>query len=232
MKTSKKHYSLLLFDADGTLFDYERGERSSLDRTLSAYAVEPSDAIRVTYKGINGKLWKAFERGEVTIPQIRTERFRALFEQLGVTADPSEAGELYLSFLGESGFLLDGTLKLLETLSKGYELALITNGITDTQYGRLDASGIRSYFDPIIISDEVGVQKPDPGIFELLFDKAGNPDKREALIIGDSLTSDMQGGINFGIDTCWYNPEKRERRPPLPVTHEISSFAELILLLS
>lgn len=224
-------YELLLFDADGTLFDYNRAESWSLEQTIQEMGIQFTESIKTTYRDINHKLWADFERGVVSIAEIRVERFRKLLTTLHCTADPAAAGERYLSYLGKSGFLIDGTIELLDALYEKIPLALITNGITETQYGRLEASGIGKYFDPIIISGEVGSQKPDPAIFEALFAKADFHQKEKALIIGDSLTSDMQGGINFGIDTCWYNPDKTPRNPDMQVTYEIRELSELLILM-
>ena len=224
-------YELLLFDADGTLFDYNRAEAWSLEQTIEEIGIQFTESIKAAYRDINHKLWADFERGVVTIAEIRVERFRKLLITLNCDADPAAAGERYLSYLGKSGFLIDGTIELLDALYGKIPLALITNGITETQYGRLEASGIGKYFDPIIISGEVGSQKPDPAIFEALFAKADFHCKEKALIIGDSLTSDMQGGINFGIDTCWYNPEENSSNPNIPVTYEIRELSELLQIL-
>ncbi len=224
-------YKLLLFDADGTLFDYNRAEAWSLEQTIQELGIQFSESIKSIYRDINHKLWTDFERGVVTIAEIRVERFRKLLFSLQCNADPAAVGERYLSYLGKSGFLIDGTIELLDALYGKIPLALITNGITETQYGRLAASGIGKYFDPIIISGEVGSQKPDPAIFESLFKKAGFHHKDKALIIGDSLTPDMQGGINFGIDTCWYNPEGIPSNPEIPVTYEIRELSELLKII-
>jgi 2-haloacid dehalogenase len=224
-------YELLLFDADGTLFDYNRAEAWSLEQTIQDLGIQFTESIKTTYRDINHKLWAEFEQGVVTIAEIRVERFSKLLTALHCGADPAAAGESYLAYLGKAGFLIDGTTELLDNLYGKLPLALITNGITETQYGRLEASGIGKYFDPIIISGEVGSQKPDPAIFESLFIKANFHHKEKALIIGDSLTSDMQGGINFGIDTCWYNPEGKSPNPDIPVTYEIRELAELLQIL-
>lgn len=223
-----KKYDLLLFDADGTLFDYNRAEAWALEQTIHGLGIQYTDSIKAAYQAINHTMWADFERGVVTIAEIRVERFRKLLSALHCSANPAAAGEQYLLYLGKSNFLIDGTVELLDALFGKVQLAIITNGITETQYGRLEASGIGKYFDPIIISGEVGSQKPDPAIFESLFTKAGFHDKEKALVIGDSLTSDMQGGINFGIDTCWYNPEKKPQNPDIPVTYEIRNLSEVL----
>jgi len=220
-------YELLLFDADGTLFDYDRAEAWSLERTVSALGIAWHGEILPVYRQINRGYWQALERGEVTAAEIKVDRFRDLLTYLRSSADPVAAGETYLQHLGSSGFLINGTVELLDYLNGRVQLALITNGITRTQYGRLSASGIGKYFDPVIISGEVGYQKPDPRIFEVLFEQSGFSDKQKALIIGDSLTSDMQGGLNFGIDTCWYNPLGAPGNPTVPVTYEITSLEEI-----
>jgi 2-haloacid dehalogenase len=227
-----KRYELLLFDADGTILDYDAGERQALGATLASCSLPRTPEVLQLYRQINSGLWKSFERGEIRAEEIKTERFRQLFTAAGSDADPREAGALYLEHLGKTGFLMPGARELLTLLRPDFRLALITNGITRTQYGRLEAAGIRDCFDPVIISEEVGVQKPDPGIFSLLFRRAGHARKETALIIGDSLTSDMAGGIGFGIDTCWFNPNKQPRNPEIPVTWEIHRLAELPALLS
>lgn len=220
-------YALLLFDADGTLFDYDRAESWALEQTICDIGLQFDEHIKKKYREINHKLWVAFEQGEVTIADIRVERFRKLLSAIHNDTDPVETGERYLSYLGKAGFLINGTRELLDSLYGKIRMAVITNGITETQYGRFDASGIRTYFDPIIISGEVGAQKPDTAIFKILFEKAGFQDKSKALIIGDSLSSDMLGGFRFGIDTCWFNPDGKPRDPDIPVTHEIRKLSEI-----
>ncbi len=221
------NYELLLFDADGTLFDYDRAEAWSLEKTMNSLGIPWYEEILPVYRQINRGYWQALERGEITAAGIKAARFRDLLERLESPADPVFAGETYLQFLGASDFLIDGTVELLEYLNGRVQLALITNGITKTQYGRLSASGIGKYFDPVIISGEVGYQKPDPRIFDVLFEQSGFTDRRKALIIGDSLSSDMQGGLNSGIDTCWYNPLGVPGNSAVPVTYEIASLGEI-----
>lgn len=220
-------YDLLLFDADGTLFDYDRAESWALEQTICDIGLQFDEHIKKEYRKINHKLWVAFEQGEVTIADIRVERFRKLLSAIHNDTEPVETGNRYLSYLGKAGFLINGTRELLDSLYGKIRMAAITNGITETQYGRFDASGIRTYFDPIIISGEVGAQKPDTAIFKILFEKAGFQDKSKALIIGDSLSSDMLGGFRFGIDTCWFNTDGKPRDPDIPVTHEIRELSEI-----
>ena len=217
-----------MFDADGTLFDYNRAESWALEQTICGLGIQCTESIKAAYRAVNHTLWADFERGAVTIAEIRVERFRKLLSALHCNANPAAAGEQYLLYLGKSDFLIDGTIQLLDALFGKVQMAIITNGITETQYGRLEASGIGKYFNPIIISGEVGSQKPDPAIFEALFTKADFHDKERALIIGDSLTSDMQGGVNFRIDTCWYNPEEKPQNPDIPVTYEIRKLSDLL----
>jgi len=221
-------YQWLLFDADGTLFDYDKAEASALQRTFSTFNLAFNPEFARVYREINAKIWQAFERGEITQVEIRTQRFERLAQALGMNFNPIEFSQTYLRFLGEGAFLIKGAEELLAALEGTAALMLITNGLKDVQRSRLAHSTIQHYFSDVVISEEVGSAKPDEGIFDVAFDKMGNPLKNEVLIIGDSLTSDMRGGNRFGIDTCWYNPEGRECDQDVSITYEIKSLSEVI----
>ena len=226
------HYSWLLLDADGTLFDYDRAETKALAYTFEQTGLTFNDDYTNTYRQINGSIWQDFERGKITQQAIRAERFRRLFNTLGIDAHPVDFGERYLTNLGRQGDLIDGALDLLQALYGNCKLLLITNGIAEVQRSRLSRSPIQDYFEAIIISGEVGFSKPHPGIFDAAFQAMDHPPKRETLIVGDSLTSDIQGGLNYGIDTCWYNPQRAPRNAQIVPRFEINHLHELLSLIS
>jgi len=158
-------------------------------------------------------------------------RFAKLFEHIGVDADASAFSKKYLDFLSETGFLLPHAAEILEYLHRKYVLILVTNGFQEVQYSRLKRAGIIDYFDPIIISEEVGAKKPDEEFFAETFRRVGGVDRSGALLVGDSLSSDILGGVQYGIDTCWYNPEGIENSTEVSPTFEIRDLTDLYSVL-
>ena len=223
-------YDWLLLDADGTLFDYDRAEAAALTLSLKGLGVLPTPEHLTRYRGFNSALWAALERGEVTRERLRSERFRLLFEAFGIEADPVTFNAQYLKHLGQRGDQLDGAESVLDQLFGGTRMALLTNGFAEVQRTRLDHSGLGQFFEVVIISDEVGFAKPDPRIYDASFEAMGNPSKSSVLMVGDSLTSDMQGGLNYGIDTCWFNPGGKPNTLDRDPTFEIRQLNELITL--
>ncbi len=229
-------YSWLLFDADGTLFDFDRAEVQALRRTLDQagdrLAPDEASHYRETFRRINGDLWRLFENGGISQDNLKVERFARLVAETGLPGDPHQLSELYLANLAQNSDLLPGAEEILASLSGEYRLALITNGLKAVQRPRFGRSSIIHYFDVTVISEEVGHAKPDPQIFDVTFAQMGWPSRDEVLIIGDSLTSDIAGGINYGIDTCWYNPARLPRPDGLAITYEINDLHQLTRLLS
>jgi YjjG family noncanonical pyrimidine nucleotidase len=199
-------YELLIFDLDNTLFDYNKAENYALDKTLNYFRITSSEFLKESYRIINERNWQKLERGEITSMQLRELRFKEFGEHHGFNWDPAEVSRIYLEYLGKGGFIIEGADVLLNELRKVYPLASVTNGISDVQRSRLKNSPFEGFFNPLIISDEVGVAKPHADIFRILFEKAGSVDKKSVLMIGDSLSSDMKGASDFGMKTCWYNP--------------------------
>ncbi len=223
-------YRWLLFDADGTLFDYDRAEMTALRRTFKAFGWPFRAEYAAAYRRINAALWRDYEKGRIDQDRLRTERFVRLFEAVGPALDADAFGRRYLTHLAEATFLTDGAEQLLRTLHGRIGMALITNGLADVQRPRFRRSSIGRYLSPWIISGEVGVAKPDPAIFEIAFQAMGNPPKDRVLIIGDGLTSDIQGGNAFGIDTCWFNPKGKPRPPDVALRYEIRDLWEVLEL--
>lgn len=218
-------YQWLLFDADNTLFDYDKAEAAALRNSFADFQLDFNDTHAAQYRVINAQIWRDYESGLITQQALRAERFRRLFAAVGLTTDANDFSQCYLSHLAQGGFLLPGAEGLMQQLYGRYHIAIITNGIAAVQRPRLAHSPIHPFVEAFIISEEVGVAKPDPAIFDVAFTQMGSPAKSAVLIIGDSLSSDMQGGLNYGIDTCWYNPHNHSGS--LPVTYEIHQLAEL-----
>ncbi len=222
-----KTYTWLLFDADNTLFDFDKGEITALQHTFEqiGYPFEPSYLLE--YRKINTQIWLDFEQGKITQKRLKTKRFELLSDALDIPYDSYEVGTQYLANLAKCTFLIDGAENLLQSLRKHFNIAVITNGLAKVQRPRLEQSAIYSYIQKIIISEEVGAAKPDRQIFDVAFEKMNQPAKHEVLLIGDSLTSDIQGGQNYGIDTCWFNSAQKPPHQTLTSTFEIQDLSEL-----
>ena len=223
-------YKWLLFDADGTLFDYDVAEKTALAATFAAFSLPYTDDVLDIYREINDQMWQAFELGEITQKDLKTERFRRLLESVGVNDDlaPDDFSHRYLHNLGNCAFLIPDAERVLGALSEKVHLALITNGLKKVQRSRLAQSTIGHYFEAILISEELGVAKPHPGIFDAAFAAMGNPGKDRVLIIGDSLSSDIKGGNAYGIATCWFNPQGNPRSTAYRIDYEIQSLEQIL----
>lgn len=199
-------YSWIIFDADGTLFDFEHAERSALTRTLGFFGIRLTPEIHSTYNEISAGLWARFEAGGIDSRRLRVERFEQLVDRCGLDAKPVDLSDHYIQSLGSESRLLPHAQEVVNRLAADFRLLLATNGIGDVQRRRFEGSSIRSCLADIVISDEIGVAKPDPEYFDEAFARMGHPDRSEVLMVGDSLSSDIAGGAAYGIDTCWFNP--------------------------
>lgn len=228
----KKHYPWLWFDADGTLFDYNRAEAIALRQAFAALELPFEESHLDTYREINDGLWKALERGEITQADLRPRRFELLLESLKLNASVDQLSKIYLEQLAICAELMDGAYEVLETLHKTSRIAIVTNGLQDVQRGRLARSTIRTFIDELIISEEIGAAKPNAAFFEIASARTGYPPKRDILLIGDSLTSDIRGGVEYGLDTCWYNLTGQSRPEGLAIQYEIRHLHELLEILN
>ena len=218
-------YQWLLFDVDNTLLDFDQTEALALESNFAQHGLPFPPEAKQRYHAINHSYWQRLERKEVTPEILRTGRFQDLFDELGVQFDAELFASSYLAQLGQQAPLVDGVMELLRELNGRFHLGIITNGLADVQHPRLEKSGLKPYFSPIIISQEIGISKPNPGIFDAAFVQMDQPAKNEVLMIGDSLSSDILGGINYGIDTCWLNPNGKTT--DLPITYEIKTLHQL-----
>jgi 2-haloacid dehalogenase len=222
-------YIWLLFDADDTLFDFPRAEANALKWTLEQSGLPFQSGFVNLYSRFNQQVWREFERGEVTSQELRVKRFRLFFDETHLNGDPQTVSPLYLRNMALGTGLLPGAEEVVRALKADYHLALVTNGLKEVQRPRLESSALRDCFERVFISEEIGAAKPARAYFDAVFTALGNPPKDSVLIIGDSLTSDMKGGVEYGIDTCWYNPAGKTTK--LPVTYEIKNLQALKTIL-
>ena len=208
-----KNYPTLLFDADDTLLDFHKDERQALVKALTHYGVPVTEENIKIYSDINQGMWKQLERGEITKPELKRTRFKKFFEAIGFECDeePLTVNEHYLSLLGEGGNTLEGAVDTVKKLYEdGYELYIITNGIAATQAKRLNRSGLLPYINEVFVSETIGYQKPRKEYFDAVLNNIKEKDKEKILVIGDSLTSDIQGAMNAGLPCCWLNRYGKE----------------------
>lgn len=223
-------YDFLLLDADETLFDFPRAEREALCDALSATGIAPNEEMIATYSKINDGFWKMLERGEIGKSELRVARFAAFCRHYGFDTDVARLAKGYTDALATKGYLIPRALEVCRTLSACCKLYIITNGIASVQRGRFEPSPLRAFVQAIFISEEIGAEKPHPAYFEAVAAQIPDFDRKKALIVGDSLSSDMRGGVNAGIDTCWFNPKGKKALDDLAITYEIHALEELIPL--
>lgn len=221
-------YQWLIFDADNTLFDYNKAEKIALLKTLDDFNINyDNNSIIDIYHKINHKLWMDFDKGIVkSQAEIKRRRTSELFEALNVDRDIDKFANHYLRNLSQNGQLLDNAMKVVNALAATHKLIIMTNGMTQVQRPRFAASPLTKYFTHIIISEEIKHSKPSKEIFDHAFKLMEEPQKEKVLMVGDSLGSDIQGGINYGIDTVWYNPRKIITKHQ--ATYEISDLMSFI----
>ena len=225
-------YKFLLFDLDHTLLDFDAAEDVALSHLLKEEGVEDIQAYKDYYVPMNKTLWKDLELKKITKQELVNTRFAKLFAHFGIEKDGAYLAERYQFFLSKQGQIFPGVEDLLKKLiHQGFELYAATNGITYIQTGRLKQSGIAPYFKEIFISEQLHTQKPDAEFYEKIGARIPNFDKDHALMIGDSLSADIQGGNNAGIDTIWYNPHHLENKTQAQPTYEVDSYQALLEIL-
>lgn len=206
---NKSKYEIILLDADETLFDFKKAESYAILESLKSFGYNPNKNIAKLYSKINISYWEKFEKDEINREELKKERFIDLFNIINLKADPLEFNNKYIHYLSEKTFMLKDAEKLVENLHKNFKLYIATNGLKKAQTKRLSNSPINKYIDKMFISEEVGYQKPQKEYFEYIFDYANESNKEKYIILGDRITSDIQGGKNAGIDTCLYDPENK-----------------------
>lgn len=220
----------LLIDLDNTILDFNKAERPALSRALSGMNIEPNEELLCRYSAINLAYWKRLEKGEVTLDEVKTCRFRQLFEEFGLAASPEETAKAYEELLAVGHYFVDGAEELLDRLHGRYRLYLASNGISRVQRSRIKSAGIAGCFEDMFISEEIGGRKPEREYFEHCFERIPAFKSECTAILGDSLSADIQGGKNAGITTIWFNRNGEAEREICP-DYEIHALCELPSLL-
>lgn len=234
----KKKYEIVLLDIDDTIFDYRKTETYAMNKVFEDFGYfknntsEDLKKFRDEYKIINLELWKNLEKGTITLDELKIERFRKTFDIVGIKYNPEEFSNGYLKRLGEGIFLFEGAEKFLDYISEKYKIVIVTNGIKEVQIPRIQNSPLIKYINEVVISEEIGVNKPNPLIFQKALEKIGYIGKKENVImIGDSQTADIQGAINFGIDSCWIRLLGQKKINSIIPTYTIEKYEDISIIL-
>lgn len=223
-----KNYNVIFFDMDDTLFDFATSQQEAFHNVFEKHnLLNNLEQYRKSYQIISQSLWRDLENGKMSLEELGSERFKRLFLEHGIENDAAIFNQDYLRFLGQQTHLTQGTEKVIRDLSHK-RLAIITNGFTAVQISRMNNSPLKDIFEELIISESTGFQKPQTEIFDYAFQKLQITDKSNVLIVGDSLTSDIQGGMNYEIDTCWFNPNHMINNTTVKPTYEINNLEKLI----
>lgn len=224
-----RKFDILLWDVDQTLLDFGKSQREALGRSFEKYGRRMNDETLALYVSINDDYWKRHERGEVSKKELLTGRFETLFSQIKIADIPvEEFAAFYQKALGEVYYFRDDSYRLCQELKEdGIRQYAVTNGVSSTQRNKLRLSGLDQILDDVFVSEEIGEPKPGLRYFEECFQRIPDFSREKALLVGDSLSSDIQGGNNAGVCCCWYNPEKKPNDSGLRIDYEIRNLWEL-----
>ena len=225
-------YETLLFDVDDTLLDFDVAENAALTRLFEQENVTVTPAMLARYKEINEAMWRAFERGEVTKNVLHNTRFSKFFKEYGIEVDGEYFEGEFQKYLQEAHYYVEDAYEVIEQLSQDYDLYVVSNGKTTTQNKRLTDANLAGYFEDIFVSEQTGYQKPMIEFFDYVFTRIDGIEKEKTLIVGDSLTSDIKGGLRAGIDTCWFNIRDIDNTSDVHPHYEIKKLQELHTLLA
>ncbi len=220
-------YDWILFDADETLFHFDAF--AGLERMFATKGVRFTRDDFAEYQLVNLPLWKAYQDGEINAEQLKQRRFDSWAQRLATSTQ--ELNDGFLEAMADICTPLPGARELLAALQGKVKLGIITNGFTELQQVRLERTGLLNVFEHVIISEQVGIAKPDAGIFRHTWDKIGQPEKSRMLMVGDSLQSDILGGLNFGIETCWLNRHEADSEEGILPHYTVTSLCELQAIL-
>ncbi len=224
-------YKIILFDADGTLFDFKRSEREALKEALLMSGIDAGEDELTAYSEINLSLWKLLERKEIERSVLLYKRFDLFCEKFGYIGDSRKISDDYIEILSHKGYMLEGAEELLSGLFGRVRMYIVTNGLGKVQEGRYACSGIAKYFDNIYISEYIGHNKPDARFFDHVMKDIPDFDRDVALVVGDSLTSDIKGANNAGLDCCWYDPSGNVAEGAAP-TYTALNFEQVFDIIS
>lgn len=231
MTAAQKKKPIVLLDLDNTILDFDMAEKTALSRAFAEMGVPYDDALLKRYNQINIRHWEMLEDGILTRDQVLIRRFEALYREAGMEADAFRTQALYESLLAEGHWFMPGAEELLETLAGKARLILCSNGTASVQEGRIASAGIGPYFEQIFVSEHMGANKPEKRYYDLCFAEIPDFDRERCVMLGDSLTSDIRGGINAGVKTCWFNPRRKPNPGPIRPDFEIHELGEFPPLL-
>ena len=222
-------YEILLFDADNTILDFDKSEEQALRRAFCDMGLEFNQNVLTVYRKNNIFQWELFEQGKLSKPQVLVNRFVETFKELNLPLDKvNSVGNLYEEYLKLGFFVVPYAEEVLERLQSNCKLYVVSNGVAEIQNSRMKGSGLEKYFVARFVSEDVGYPKPQKEYFDYCFKHINSFDRSKTLIIGDSLTSDIQGGVNAQIDTCWFNPNHAKNTKNLTPCYEITDLRQLI----
>jgi 2-haloacid dehalogenase len=223
-----KKYKTLFFDVDDTLLDFGAAEKLALQLLFEEQNIPLTSEIEEQYKRINQRLWKRFEEGELDRDEVVNTRFSILFNEYEKEMDGILLEKNYRSYLEQGHQLVEGAFELISELQNDYDLYVVTNGVSKTQYKRLHDSGLFPLFKDIFVSEDTGYQKPMKEFFDYVFSRIPNFRVEAALIIGDSLSADIKGGELAGLDTCWFNPNMKQNHTTITPSYQIHNLEEIM----
>lgn len=220
-------YQTLLFDADDTLLNFPKSEKAALAKLFADYGIPYSEELRLCYHECSQGLWRQLERGEIDKPTLLATRFKLFFDRIGRKEDPIDANARYIDYLSRKAYHMPHAVEVCRTLSRYCKLYVITNGVASVQYGRWLRTPLRSCFERMFVSEEVGAEKPSELFFKAVLDRVGQEDLRKILVVGDSVSSDIEGGRRVGLDTCLYRPKALLGQSNGGATYSIRDLREL-----
>lgn len=221
-------YRALLLDMDDTLFDFHKAQAFALSQTLSAFGVSAPPDCLDRFREINHQVWHDYEQGRATQEEIRLRRFVMLLDDLRVSSDARGISDRFVQLLAQATFLVDGAIEFLDAVQDLVPVGMVSNGLSSVQRPRLRATGLEDRFAAVVISEEFGIQKPDPRIFGEAARLLGLAPGPELLMVGDSLNSDVRGALMAGLHACWFNIRNTEPDPAITPTFTVTSLGELL----
>lgn len=226
-------FEFVFLDVDDTIFDFGYAEAEALCITLRHYGIEPTDCIIRRYSEINDGYWKRLERGELTRREVQIGRFESFLEEQGADCSAEEMNAFYMQTIANCFRYVEGAEKLLKDLrSLGCKLYVVSNGTRSVQHGRMRRAGLTDFFDDVFLSEDIGAEKPSKAFFDACFQSVPNVKLDSSIILGDSLTSDILGGIGAGMTTCWFNPKGKPGREDIVPDYEIKQLSEFVEIVS
>lgn len=221
----------LFLDLDDTILDFHKAERIALTKTLKAFGLDPTEEVLNRYHIINIQHWQRLERKELTREQVLLGRYETLFREMGIEADAYAVQDAYEKNLGIGHYFLPGAMEAVQSLHRKYRLYLASNGTASVQHSRLTSAGLYPWFEQVFISQSIGFNKPSPEYFRECFARIPGFDPSRAMMVGDSLTSDILGGLQAGMHTCWINPSHGAGREDIRAEYELESITQLEAML-